>query len=66
MSRNQTREALQTKYFISEPEISAEPEDFSEGKGRCSPPQRKKVRNLDLSRLAGREGLCNSLGKQQS
>lgn len=36
---NQTREALQTKHFISQPGISAEPGDFSEGKGRYSPPQ---------------------------
>lgn len=41
VSENQTREALQTKYFISQPEISAEPGDFSEGKRQCSPPQRK-------------------------
>lgn len=41
VSENQTREALQTKRFVSQPEISAEPGDFSEGKGRCSP-QREK------------------------
>lgn len=60
VSRNQIREALQTKCFISEPEISAEPEDFSEGKGRCCPPQKKKIKNLDLRRLSGIGGLCNS------
>lgn len=38
VSGNQTREALQTKRFISEPEIGAEPGDFSEGKGQCSAP----------------------------
>lgn len=33
VSRNQTREALQTKRFVLEPEISAEPGDFVQGKG---------------------------------
>lgn len=41
VSGSQTREALQIKHFISEPEISAEPRDFSEGKGRCSPERKK-------------------------
>lgn len=41
VSGSQTREALQIKQFISEPEISAEPRDFSEGKGRCSPERKK-------------------------
>lgn len=41
VSGSQTREALQIKHFISDPEISAEPRDFSEGKRRCSPERKK-------------------------
>lgn len=41
VSGSQTREALHIKHFISEPEISAEPRDFSEAKRRCSPERKK-------------------------
>lgn len=44
VSGNQTREALQTKRLVSKPEISAEPGDFSEGKGQHSPPKRKNIK----------------------
>lgn len=41
MSGSQKKEALQVKHFILEPEISAEPRDFSEVKGQCSLERKK-------------------------